>query len=176
MRLALVASIVLLAACGTQRTEPPHHVVTPAEWKVCSLSTLRGSLALQGATGSELGGLTVSNPGPTCSFDERPTVELDWRGLRLTPFQRTFRHASLLSIGFTRVSRVLPHGHSRLVWLQWLNYCGPKLPAGAEPVAVLRLAGEPGALRVRLRGGFEPPHCNSPAYARFFVTDFALVP
>lgn len=178
---ALLAGAPRLPAFGSCWTYGGTHVCfdggrVASVGRLCTLSALRGSVALQGATGSELGGLTVSNPGPACSFDERPTVELDWHGRSLTPPQRAFTRGALRSLGFTRVSRLLPHGGSRLVWLQWLDYCGPKLPAGATPVAVLRVSGEAGALRVRLRGGFEPPFCNSPAGARLFATDFALLP
>lgn len=160
MRTILVGVVALIASgSGAHRTP------------LCNLGSLHGTASFQGATGSQLGGVTVSNPGRSCSFAARPVIEIDWRGRRLTPPGRPF--PSTFSPG-TR-SRLLPDGDARFVALQWWNYCGPPLPAGAQTVVVVRVPGEPGVLRAPLAGGsLAPPYCNSSQGAALDVGDFTV--
>jgi hypothetical protein len=140
----------------------------------CDLSTLRASVGLQGAAGSMLGGLSVRNPGPTCTLTGLPVVDFTWQRKRVTPPQTPFEPRSFRSIGPFHQNRTLVHGRTLFVWLQWWNYCGAK-PWGAggfRPTAILRVGNAPGSLSVRLREVVVPPFCNSARYARFSVSDF----
>jgi hypothetical protein len=144
----------------------------------CNLRTLGASVGLQGATGSMLGGLSVRNPGATCTLAGRPVVEFRWHGKRVTPPQTPFDPRSLRSLGAIHSSRTLVHGRSLFVWVQWWNYCGAKPWGGGgfRPVAVLRVGKQPGSLTVRFRELVVPPFCNSPRDARFSVSDFGVSP
>jgi hypothetical protein len=144
----------------------------------CDLTRLHATVGLQGATGSMLGGITLNNPGPTCTLAGRPVVELEWHGTRVTPPQQPFGAGSLKSMGPFHLSRTLARGKSAFVWLQWMNYCGAK-PWGTgsfRPVAILRVKGEPGSVRATFRDAVVPPYCNSPRYSRFSVSDFGTTP
>jgi hypothetical protein len=144
----------------------------------CGLTTLHASVGLQGATGSMLGGLSVRNPGPTCTFAGPPVVGFIWQRKRITPAQRPFDARSYRSIGPYHPNRALVHGRSLFVWLQWFNYCGPK-PWGAggfRPIAILRVGNTPGSLSVRFHELVVPPFCNSARDARFSVSDFGTTP
>jgi hypothetical protein len=144
----------------------------------CDLRTLHASVGLQGATGSMLGGLSVRNPGATCTLAGPPVVEFRWHGKRVTPPQKPFDARSFRSIGPFHPSRTLMRGKPLFVWLQWWNYCGatPWGDGGFRPVAFLRLKNRPGLLRVRFGELVVPPFCNSPRYARLSVSDFGVAP
>jgi hypothetical protein len=144
----------------------------------CDLTKLHATAGLQSATGSMLGGISLSNPGPTCTLADQPHVVLLWHGLRVTPPQRRFDPGALRSMGPFHLNRTIVHGKSLFVWLQWWNYCGAK-PWGTKsfrPVAILRINGEPGAVRPTFRDPIAPPYCNSPNYSRFSVSDFGTTP
>jgi hypothetical protein len=144
----------------------------------CDLSTLRASVGLQGATGSMLGGLTVWNPGPTCTFAGPPSVAFIWQRKQVTPPQTPFDPRSFRSIGPFHPNRTLVHGRTLFVWLQWWNYCGAKSwgNGGFRPVALLRVGSAPGSLSVRFRELVVPPFCNSARDARLSVSDFGTTP
>ena len=144
----------------------------------CDLRTLRAGVGLQGATGSMLGGLSVRNPGPTCTLAGPPVVEFQWHGKRVTPPQTPFDPRSFRSIGPFHSNRTLVHGRSLFVWLQWWNYCGAKPwgTSGFRPVAILRVGNQPGSMTVRFRELVVPPFCNSARFARFSVSDFGVTP
>lgn len=140
----------------------------------CDLAQLRATAGLQGATGSQLGGITVANPGPSCTLTGGPTVELDWHGRRVTPPQAAFAAGALRSMSPFRPSRRLAHGATLFIRVQWWNYCGPA-PWGRgsfRPVAVIRVYGAPGSLTARFIEAVVPPFCNSRRDARFSVSDF----
>jgi hypothetical protein len=144
----------------------------------CDPTKLRATAGLQGATGSMLGGLSLRNPGPTCALTGRPLVEIEWHGKRVTAPQQPFAPGSLKSMGPFHLNRTFVHGKSLFVWLQWMNYCGPK-PWGKgsfRPVAILHVEGVPGSVRATFRDGVVPPYCNSPRYSRFSVSDFGTTP
>lgn len=141
---------------------------------VCDLARLHATAGLQGATGSLLGGINLSNPGPSCKLAGRPVVELNWHGKRITPPQTPFDPRAFRSMSPFHLSRTLAHGKSLFVWVQWWNYCGPKSwgSGSFRPVAAIRVRGEPGSLTARFRDAIVPPFCNSPRYSRFSVSDF----
>jgi hypothetical protein len=149
-----------------------------ASYASCDLTSLRATAGLQGATGSMLGGLRITNPGPSCTLAGRPVIELEWHGKGVTPPQQPFGSGGLKSMGPFHLSRTLVHGKSLFVWLQWMNYCGAK-PWGTgsfRPVAILRVNGEPGSVRATFRDSVMAPYCNSPSYSRFSVSDFGTTP
>jgi hypothetical protein len=167
--LALLA--LTLAAATTAQAVDKSSSSAP----VCVLSRLHATASLQGATGSMLGGVRVSNSGPTCRFAGPPTVELVWHGRQVTPPARSFPRGALRSVTF-RPSRLLHRGGSLFIWTQWWNYCGPKLWSknSFRPVAVVRVRGQAGAVIARFTSAVEPPYCNTPKGSAFFVSDFGF--
>jgi hypothetical protein len=145
---------------------------------ICHLKNLGASAGLQGATGSQLGGISLRNLGSPCTLAGIPIVELRWRDRRVTPLQRPFDPRAVRSIGPFHPKRLLLHEGIAFVWMQWWNYCGPAPwgRGGFRPVAVLRVEDEPGALRVRFHDLVVAPFCNAPRDSRFFVSDFEKSP
>jgi hypothetical protein len=180
MRYLLVYAVAPLALLpGSPTAGVDHRQATAApSYASCDLTRLRARAGLQGATGSMLGGLSLRNPGPTCTLAGRPLIELRWHGKRVTPPQQPFAPGSLKSMGPFHLNRTLAHDKSLFVWLQWFNYCGPK-PWGRgsfRPVAILRVKGEPGSVRATFGDTVAPPYCNSPKYSKFRVSDFGTTP
>lgn len=136
----------------------------------CTLSELKVSASLQGATGSQLGGVRIENPGPTCSFPARPQIMLTWHGESITPPSQPFPAGALRAVGPFRSTRVLAHGASLFVWMQWLNYCGRPL-GPVQPLLVLHVPGDDATLSRRM-GDVTPPYCNDRAFSRLYVSDF----
>ncbi len=123
-------------------------VAAPAPgFPTCDLSTLHASVGVQGATGSMLGGLSVRNPGPTCTFAAPPVVEFVWHGRPITPSQSHSIRAPSARSGRYHPNRTLVHGRSLFVWLQWFNYCGPN--RGAKAASDQSRSFESGARRAR---------------------------
>ena len=172
--IGVVVPVVAIAAVGFAYSAAG----AASNYPRCDLRTLGASVGLQGATGSMLGGMSVRNPGITCTLAGPPVVEFRWHGQRVTPPQKPFDPRSFRSMGPFHVSRLLVHGKSLFVWLQWFNYCGarPWGDGGFRPVAILRLRNQPGSKIVRFRELVVPPFCNSPRYARFSVSDFGVTP
>lgn len=172
----LGAVVIVMAIVGTDFAFSAS--AATSSYPRCDLRMVRASVGLQGATGSMLGGMSVRNPGPTCTLAGPPVVEFRWQGKRITPAQKPFDARSFRSMGPFHPSRTLIHGKSLFVWIQWFNYCGAKPwgEGGFRPVAFLRIDHEPGSLSVRFREQIVPPFCNSTHYARLSVSDFGVTP
>jgi len=134
----------------------------------CTPSQLRAVAGLQGATGSQLGGISLVNRGvAACTLPRSaPRVSFVWRG-RLAVRQVAFPLGwldSQYSRGSTQM-HVLQPGRTTFVVLQWWNWCGPR-PWGRgffPGVLEVRLAGSRGRVIARLRGAkVVPPFCNAP--------------
>lgn len=133
----------------------------------CSPAQLRGSAALQGATGSQLGGVLVTNEAATpCQLPATPPrVWLVWRGRRLAVRQVPIPRGWLDSEyprGSTRM-RFLRPGQSTYVVLQWWNWCGLR-PWGRgyfRGDIEMKLPGSAGILVARLHET-AAPYCNAP--------------
>lgn len=124
----------------------------------CSAGSLTGSAALQGATGSLLGGLEVTNIGRrACLLPDRPVVRLLWGGRILT-----VRRVPL-SVQATPL-RLLKPGATAFARLQWRNWCGetPWGDALFRPRLLVSLAPGRGTLRVELREPVRAPRCELP--------------
>jgi uncharacterized protein DUF4232 len=137
-------------------------VVSP----MCVPADLRATAGLQGATGSELGGISVTNASHrTCALPVTPQVSLVWHGRKLAVRQVAFPPGWLRSEyphGSTRV-RLLKSRRTAFVVLQWWNWCGPQ-PWGRgylQGFVQLRLPGRPGGIMARLRET-AAPYCNRP--------------
>lgn len=137
-------------------------VVSP----VCVAAELRATVGLQGATGSQLGGVSVTNASRhTCALPATPQVSLIWHGRRLAVRQVAFPAGWLRAEyphGSTRV-RVLKPRQTAFVVLQWWTWCGPR-PWGRgyfKGFVKLRLPGQQSSVMARLRE-VAAPYCNSP--------------
>jgi hypothetical protein len=132
----------------------------------CVPAELRASAGLQGATGSQLGGVSVTNASDhTCALPVAPQVSLVWHGRELAVRQVAFTPSWLRSEyphGSTRI-RLLGPRRTAFVVLQWWNWCGPR-PWGRgnlQGFLQLRLPGQPGSVMARLRE-VAAPYCNRP--------------
>jgi hypothetical protein len=133
----------------------------------CRPDQLRGSAGLQGATGSQLGGVLLTNRARTpCVLPATPPrVSLTWRSRRLAVRQLAFPRGWLDS-EYPRGSRrmgLLPPGQSTYVVLQWWNWCGPR-PWGRgyfRGVVEVRLPGTSRSVVARLLE-VAAPYCNAP--------------
>jgi hypothetical protein len=132
----------------------------------CVPADLRATAGLQGATGSELGGVSVTNASHrTCALPVTPQVSLVWHGQKLAVRQVAFPLGWLRSEyphGLMRV-RLLKPRLTAFVVLQWWNWCGPR-PWGRghlQGFVQLRLPGQPNSIMARLRET-AAPYCNRP--------------
>ena len=132
----------------------------------CVPAELRATAGLQGATGSQLGGVSVTNASDhTCALPVTPQVSLVWHGRKLAGRQVAFPPSwsrSEYPHGSTPV-RLLGPRRSAFAVLQWWNWCGPR-PWGRgylQGFVQLRLPGQPGSVMARLHET-AAPHCNRP--------------
>jgi hypothetical protein len=127
---------------------------------------LRATAGLQGATGSELGGISITNAsGHTCALPATPRISLVWHGRTLAVRQAAFPAGWLgakAPHGTARVRLLKPSGTAFVV-LQWWNWCGPQ-PWGRgyfRGLVRLQLPGQPGSVVARL-DEVTAPYCNAP--------------
>lgn len=134
---------------------------TPA----CGAPDLRASAWFQGATGSELGGLTITNDsGVACTLPARPPLSLIANGRKLAVRE--------LAPAQSGVQALLPRRRVRTI-LQWWNWCGT--PRGRALRVTVELRLQPVPLRARVTGRVTAPYCNGPA-STLRVTPFAPAP
>ena len=142
---------------------PAHPPLAP----LCRASDIRAALFLQGATGSLVGGVTLTNAG-------RPCALLGWPGVSFARAAARSTHWRIRRVAGSREPpnpladppgslRALGHGKSARVALVWSNWCGPGSSAagssGARPAAlVLALASATGVRLPLTRA----PRCDSP--------------
>ena len=128
--------------------------LTVAAVPACRPASLVGEAGLQGATGSLVGTLRVTNIGArACTLPDRPTVRISWAGTTL-PVRRVQLAASPTPL------RVLKPGASAGAPLQWRNWCG-ELPSTFRPRLLVTLGQVRGTLRVELRDPVTAPRCDS---------------
>jgi hypothetical protein len=111
----------------------------------CRSADLEARAGLQGATGSLLGGVLVTNRGGLrCTLPKVPHVSLVWNGRTLAVKQVQFPQRWLDSQwawrGTTPI-RVLHPRQSAFVVLQWHNWCGAR-PFYSRQDVELRLPGQ----------------------------------
>jgi hypothetical protein len=146
-RLALAALAAATAASGVCAASTG----AAAHSRVCTAADVRATAAFQGATGSDFGGVTVTNRSKTkCSLPAGARVQLSWRRWRLavrsTPFPTNWL-ARMNPKWKTAVRTLPPHGRAQVI-LQWLNWCG-RTPWGVHHAFHL-------TVRVRLPDQHEP--------------------
>ena len=123
----------------------------------CLSSQLSAGAGFVGATGSVLGGITITNrSGIACSIPAaRPAVSVSWRGTPMPVETRTSNPQRWPSWKAARV--LLPSAQSEVL-LQWWNYCGPGAGRTISPTFELCLA----QLVVRATADeTTPPFCNA---------------
>jgi uncharacterized protein DUF4232 len=103
--LAALVAVVLVSLAGTATTAAAPDAAAPP----CKASQLRGQLLLQGATGSLLGVVAVTNIGTrNCSLLGQPTLRL-----REPHVAYRIRASSQFgSAAIARVSALRPSGHA----------------------------------------------------------------
>jgi hypothetical protein len=139
---------------------------TPA----CGRPDLHASASFQGATGSELGGLSVKNVGTlACTLPATPRIKLSWHNRPLAVRQVPFPAGWLarMNPGWATPLHVLAPGASGRVVLQWSNWCGPQpwRHAMFRPLVELKLPNQPRVLKAPV-GAISAPSCNASSATR----------
>jgi hypothetical protein len=135
----------------------------------CRASQLGSRLSLQGATGSLVGGVDLTNDGPrACALLGRPVVSFAGATepvMVLAAAPQTGRDDALLDPPGSL--RALAHGKTASVTLWWSNWCGRGATAGGRggvPPRAIRL-GLPGGtavvLPLRRASRCDDPHAQS---------------
>jgi hypothetical protein len=137
---------------------------------VCGRPDLHASASFQGATGSELGGLSVKNVSSlACTLPATPDIKVSWHNRPLAVRQVPFPSGWLarMNPGWATPLHVLAPGASGRVVLQWSNWCGPQpwRHGTFRPVVELKLPNQPGVLTARV-DAISAPACNAPSAAR----------
>ena len=119
-----------LALDGGLASEPP-----------CQPSQLTGTSGFGGATGSELGGVALTNTSTSACVlaDTAPQVTISWQGTALPTQQQRWPTSSndLLHAPV----RVLAPGASAEIDMQWFNWCGtPSEETAIQPSLRLQFA------------------------------------
>lgn len=132
----------------------------------CSAPDLRATAELQGATGSQLGGVTIANRGTlACALPARPLVALFWRERRLsvetTPFPPGWLGRMNPHWG-RRIGVLAPRARVQVI-LQWFNWCG-RTPWGSgrgfHLTVALRVPHQPAPIHATTTELVVPPYCN----------------
>jgi hypothetical protein len=133
---------------------------------VCGVPDLHGSANFQGATGSQLGGLTISNTSSlSCTLPRRAAIAILWHkrplAIERTPFPPGWL-AQMYPHWSTSVHLLKP-GQRATVLLQWFNWCGPTPWSGSSfrPTIELRLPGQPVRQSTTTRDAMAAPFCNA---------------
>ena len=188
-----VATTVVLLSVGLARTtalatpspaipwldrQPPRAGAHPALAPPCRAANLGTRLFLQGATGSLVGGVALTNRGPACALVGWPGASFAGPAAQATHWQ--VRKVPGVGEGADPLAdpvgslRALAHGKSARVGVVWSNWCGPGSSAagssGQRPTAlVLRLAGGT-TMRLPLT---RAPRCDSPSWpSKLLVAPF----
>src|SRR5207248_3466625 len=147
---------------------PPRAPAHPALATPCRAANLHASIFLQGATGSLVGGVTLTNRGPACALVGRPRASLTGPAAQTTQW-RTRKIASAGEAADPLADpvgslRALAHGKSARVGLVWSNWCGPGSSAagssGQRPRALVLALASDTTLRLPLG---RAPRCDSPS-------------
>ena len=153
--LAVLAAIVATAwpAAGTTKSV-----------RQCRASYLRASLFLNGATGSLLGGVRVTNrTGKACSIAGLPKARL--AGVHKMHYATVFHLGGRGGLPGSGPAKILHSGWSATTYMQWWNWCGKR-----RPTIVLVLPRKGGTLRLKPQG---TPRCDAPrSVTTLVVTPF----
>ena len=130
----------------------------------CTAQQLSASASFGAETGSEVGGISLRNRGPSvCLLPRRTNVAVYWKQQKLR-LRDTAYSAYQPDKGRRRIGSLKP-GQWSFVPLWWSNWCGAR-PWGKDffrPTFLLTL-GDSTTLTVALRHGAEipPPRCDAP--------------
>jgi hypothetical protein len=127
--------------------------------KMCDIAQLDGTAALQGATGSMLGGIEIHNSsGQACRLPDRPTLRLLSNKHLLASHQTPWLKWSSVGISHVHV-RVLAPGTSAFVIVQWNGCARWRPPTGFSIRATFELSfrGSSGTLLVPLADRIAEP-------------------
>ena len=129
----------------------------------CQSSQLSGISGFGGATGSELGGATLTNTSTnTCALaDTAPQVTISWQGTTLPTQQRPWPETAndLLHAPV----RVLAPGASAEIDMQWFNWCGtPSEATAIQPMLQLRFASGVDVTIPPTAQTMQAPRCDAP--------------
>lgn len=143
------------------------HAAVPAGVAPCLGAALRGVANWQGATGSLLGALTITNRGARpCDLRGRALVLLmTTRGVILPVAQRVGAAGHATQGGSIGVSSVVEPRQRVRVLLQWANWCGRRT---GPLTLIFALPGGLGGFAVALRDGMgrpvrTVPRCDTPS-------------
>lgn len=138
------------------------HKAVPA----CSAADLRASAAFQGATGSQLGAINMTNTSTLrCALPAAPDISLSWHGHSLAVRTIAFPAQWLDRMNprwSHRVAVLRPHAHAQVV-LQWFNWCGPTTwgaSTGLHVTVAVSIPHQPAPILATTRDLVEPPFCN----------------
>jgi hypothetical protein len=127
----------------------------PKSVRQCRASYLRASLFLQGASGSMLGGVRVTNrTGKACTIAGLPKARLAGV-VRKTHYATVFHLGGRGGLPGSGPATVLHSGWSATTYMQWWNWCRK-----TRPTIVLVLPRKGGTLRLHPQG---TPRCDAPA-------------
>jgi hypothetical protein len=131
----------------------------------CQSSQLSGTSGFGGATGSELGGATLTNTSKsTCTLaDTPPQVTISWQGTALPTQQQAWPTTSndLLHAPV----RVLAPGASAEIEMQWFNWCGTQSEETAiQPTLRLQFATGVDITIPASAQTMGPPRCDEPSH------------
>jgi hypothetical protein len=171
----MVAVILATAAgCGGRGAAP-----SASGLARCEVASLRATAGLQGATGSQLGGVRVWNRTPfACTLPlDPPRLAIILGGRVLSVRQLSLAHGQFPLV------RVLAPGKNVFAQVQWFNWCAPS-PAHNQPVRLsfeIALPGSRGDRLVPLSGlGRDVtlvPRCDDPDEgSTLTVTPFERTP
>jgi hypothetical protein len=135
----------------------------PKSVRQCRASYLRASLFLNGATGSMLGGVRITNrTGRACTIAGLPRARL--AGARNTHYATVFHLGGRGGLPGSGPAGVLHSGWSATTYMQWWNWCKK-----TRPSIVLVLPRKGGTLRLHPQ---RTPRCD----ARGKVTTLVVTP
>src|SRR3954451_7530454 len=164
-------SIYAMTIGGASR-RATHSVLSGAVPHLCRSSQLSATAGFVGATGSMLGGATITNSSRiACSLPTgKPTVTVSLRGTRM-PVQTRMHNPHWWPNW--KAARVLQPGARSEVLMQWWNYCGPGAGQLMRPMFELRLA----QLVVPATADeTRPPFCNAPGGHSTLYISRPLIP
>jgi len=133
---------------------------------VCGVPDLHGSANFQGATGSQLGGLTLTNSSNlTCTLPSRANISILWHKHALAIERAPFPPGWLAQMNprWSTSVHLLKQGQGATVLLQWFNWCGSTPWSGTSfrPTVELRLPGQPAPLSTTMHDTMAAPFCNA---------------